>query len=156
MRENAVEQQHPDVAQNDAADQVRHEEHRTENVRSLDRLGEHVGDEERDHVDHDRGDDRQQCGEAQRVQEFLVLQCAGVVLKPYELGVGNRCELAKAQVDAHDEWNDESNNECGERWQRKQRPPFPYRLASHADHSLPAFFLLHSEHRDNVVRNPAF
>jgi hypothetical protein len=74
------------------------------------------------------------------VQEFLVLQCAGVVLKPYELGVGNRCELAKAQVDAHDEWNDESNNECGERWQRKQRPPFPYRLASHADHSLPAFF----------------
>ena len=49
------------------------------------------------------------------MQEFLILQCTGVVLKPYKLGVGNRSELAKAQIDAHDEWNDKSNNECGER-----------------------------------------
>ena len=140
MSENAVEQQHPDVAQDNATDEVRHEEHRTEDVGALDGLGQHVCDGERDYVDHDRRDDGQCRREAQRVQELLIGKSPLVVFQTDEFGVGDGGELAEAQIHTHDERDHKPDDERGERWQREERPPLSYRLASHADHSLPAFF----------------
>ena len=115
MGQHAVQQQQPDVAQDNAADQVRHKEHRAEQRGALDRLGQHIGDGESDHVDHDGGHDGECSGETQCVQEFLVLQRLSVVLEPYPFAIGDGGEFAEAQVDAHDEGHQKPDDECGKR-----------------------------------------
>ena len=94
--QHAVQEQQPDVAQDDAADKVRHEEYRAEQRGALNRLGQHVSDGEGDHVDHDGGHDGERGGEAERVQKFLVLQRFAIVLKPHPFTVGNGGEFAEA------------------------------------------------------------
>ena len=78
--------------------------------------------------------------EKQRVQELLIDKSPLVVFQTDEFGVGDGGELAEAQIHTHDERDHKPDDERGERWQREERPPLSYRLASHADHSLPAFF----------------
>ena len=112
--EHAVEQQHPDVAQDDATDEVRHEEHGAEQVGSANRLGQQIRDGECDHIDDDRGHDCQQRRKQQRVQERLVLQRLLIVPETHKLCISNGAELAEAQVDAVDERHHETDDECSE------------------------------------------
>ena len=52
LRQDAVEDQLPDIPQHDTADQVRHKEDRTENISSPHLLRQRHGEGKCDHVDH--------------------------------------------------------------------------------------------------------
>ena len=64
--EDRVEHDLPGEAQDDAADEVGHEEHRAEEVGALELAGEQVGQGEGPEVDRDDGDHRDDDGEPQR------------------------------------------------------------------------------------------
>ena len=52
-RQHAIEQQLPDVSQNDTANQIRHKEDAAEQCRPTDFLSQHIGDHEPDNIDDD-------------------------------------------------------------------------------------------------------
>lgn len=111
QREDAVQQQLPDIAQHDAADEVRHEEHRAEQIRPAHRLGEHIGQQERDDIDDDGRHDGEQHRPPQRGSEFGIRKRIHIILQPHPLGIGHRPERGKAQVDTHGKRHDEEHRE---------------------------------------------
>ena len=97
MAQNAVKDHTPDVAQHDAANEVRHEEDRPEHVRSLDALRQRVGYREGEDVDDDQrhnGEDRRV---AERVPEAFVGKGLSIVCKSHPRPLTRRLELAEGQ-----------------------------------------------------------
>ena len=111
MGEHAVEQQQPDIAQDDAADKVRHEEHGPEDVGAFECLGQHVRDGESYNIDDDCGYDGECRGIPHRMPELFVLERHTVIAQTHGTGISDRREFAEAQVDAQDERQQEANDE---------------------------------------------
>ena len=119
--QKAVDDDLPDIAEHDAADEVGHEKDGAEEVGALHRAGEQHGEREGEQVDGDHRDDGEFHGEPQGVEE---VSAAGkrldVVGKPHPLGVGHRCKLGKREVDAHHERDEKRDGERDERRQREE------------------------------------
>ena len=93
--QQCVKNQFPDIAQNDTADQVRHEKDGTEQVGAFELLRERVGQCEGDYIDnHDRHDGIQR-GKFECVQESGVLERADVVLDSVPMVVHGGSEFTK-------------------------------------------------------------
>ena len=97
VAEDAVEDHEPDIAQNDAADEVRHEEHGTEDVRALDALGQNIRDGKGQHVDDEQGHKREQRRIPERMEEALILEDGLVVFQSHPRPLAGRLELAEGQ-----------------------------------------------------------
>ena len=134
MSQYAVQQQLPYIAQDDAADEVRHEEHRAEQLRATHYLREHVCDEERRDIDKYGGDDGEGHGEQQRVQEIGILHRSGVILQTHELGIGDRREFSEAEVDTHHQRHHETECEGEACRKYEQGPPAPDGPTGHRNH----------------------
>ena len=127
MRQNAVEDHAPNIAQHHAADQVGHEEHGAEQVGAAHLLGQGIGDEEGQHIDQDDGDH----GEKGR----RVLEGVAGSRRPSRLWYSSsgpthsaslrNIEVAEGQVDALQERPDEADAEGSEHGGRmnSRRPP---------------------------------
>ncbi len=76
VAEDAVEDHEPDIAQNDATDEVRHEENGTEDVRALDTLSQNVGNSKGQNVDDEQGYEREQRRIPEGVEEPRVRKIA--------------------------------------------------------------------------------
>lgn len=111
MGQNAVQQQLPDIAQHDAADEVRHKEHRTEQFRTAHRLREHISDEECGDIDQYGGDDGEGQSEQQRMQEVGITECSDIIFQAYEFGIGDRGEFGEAEIDTHHQRHYEAEGE---------------------------------------------
>ncbi|CRH92196.1 Uncharacterised protein [Chlamydia trachomatis] len=117
VQQDCVQNCLPGVAQDDAADQVRHEEDGTEEVRTLELAGQCVCDCECKHVDRNDGNNCDGGGEDQSANEaLLVAECVNVVLNADKRRVGDGCELREGQVQTDCERGKECQRvrkECG-------------------------------------------
>src|SRR5699024_4765554 len=109
--EHAVEQDLPDVAQQDAADQVGHEVDGAEQVGAPDAPGQGQRDGKGKHVDEDGGHHRKGGREPERMGKGGVLEHLDVVVKPHEGGLGHGGEPLEGKVDAPDEGPDKADDE---------------------------------------------
>ena len=88
-----------DVAEHDAADEVRHEEHRAVQVAALDALRERIGHGEGQHVDeHERYDGKQR-REPERMHKARILERAAVVFKADKMRVARDLEFAEGEIE---------------------------------------------------------
>ena len=109
--QDAVDNQLPDVAQDDAPDEVGHEKDGAEKVPPRDGPGEEQGQGEGEKVHCHHRNHRELQGEPQGVQEIPVPGEGGdVVLHPHELGVGDGGELAEGEPHPHDKGNEEGHH----------------------------------------------
>ena len=122
--QHAVEQDLPDVAQQDAADQVGHKVDGTEDVGALDAAGQHDCNGKGADIDEHGGDHSKHCRKTEGVQEGGVLEDGDVVLDADEGGLGDRCEPLEGQISAPDEGPDEADDERDEGRQHEHRPIF--------------------------------
>ena len=96
--QSAVQQDVPDIAQNDAADQVGHEVDGAEQVGALDLPGQSQGDGQGRHIDAHGGYHGEQGGEPERVQEVCLSQGEDIVFQAVEAGFVNGDEFAEGQI----------------------------------------------------------
>ena len=129
--EDAVKDRGPDVAEHDAADQVRHKEHRAEHVGAADAARERVGHGERQHVDQHERHDRKQRRVPEGVAERRVGKRLGIVGKAVPLGVARGRKGAEREVYALAEGVDKTDCERGQRRKQEQRKPFADSAADH-------------------------
>ena len=132
MAEDAVEDHEPDIAQNDAADEVRHEENGTEDVRALDTLSQNVGNSKGQNVDDEQGYERKQRRIPERVEEALILEDGLVVFQSHPRPFAGRLELAEGQEQPLCKRVQEAHAERGERRQQEQPAPALDRPADQA------------------------
>ena len=119
MGQDAVENELPDVAQYDAADQIGHEEGGTENVGAWNVLGQDHGDRKGNDIDQNDSHDGKGGGKEERMEKFRVLEGLGKVGEAHELCVSDRAEVAQGQVEAHQKRDDKANDERQERGAQK-------------------------------------
>ena len=119
-----VEQNLPDVAQQDAADQVGHEVDGTEDVGAADAAGEHQRNGKGADVDEHGGYYSEHCGKAEGVQEGGILKYVDVVLDAHEGGLANSSEPLERKVNAPDKGPDKADDEREQRGQHEHRPIF--------------------------------
>ena len=93
--QNTVDQDVPDVAQHDAADEVGHEVDGTEDIGTQDPPGQGQGHGEGQHIDEDGGYHREAGGEGQGGPELGVLEHLDVVPQTHPLGLVDGGELAE-------------------------------------------------------------
>ena len=114
--ECAVEDELPHVAQNDAADEVRNEEARTEEVLALDAAGHEVGQQKGDDVGEDDGDDGVDEGASKRLPICGVGKSRLVVFETDErLRCRNAVPAGKCQIEAIEERQDHHGEEKNRR-----------------------------------------
>ena len=123
MRENAIKDHRPDVAQHNATDEVGHEEDRAVQVGPADTLREGIGHRKGKDVDEHEAHHGGGCGVPERVLEAWVGQCRLVVGDSDEGGVRGDAELAERQIDTLDERPDEPDREGSHH--RSQKEPRP-------------------------------
>ena len=122
--QHAVEQDLPDVAQQDAADQVGHEEHGTEDVGALDAAGQHQCNGKSTHIDKYSAYHGKRRRKAKGVQKGGILKYREVVLDAYKGGLGNGSEPLEGQVNAPDKGPDEADDKGDQSRKHKYRPVF--------------------------------
>lgn len=122
--QHTVEQDLPDVAQQDAADQVGHEVDGTEDVGAADAAGEHQRDGEGAHIDEHGAYHRKGSGEPKGVEEGRVRKDVDVVLQAHEGGLAHGGETLEGKIDAPDEGPDEADDERQQGGQYEHRPIF--------------------------------
>ena len=132
VAEDAVEDHEPDIAQDDAADQVRHKEDRPEDIRALDALRQDIGDGECQHIDDEQRHKREQRRVPERVQEAIVLENGLVVLQAHPSPFAGCLELAERQKQALGKRIQEAHAERSERRQQEQPAPALDRPADQA------------------------
>ena len=96
--EHTVEEDLPDVTQDDAADKVGHKKYRAENVGALDGPGQSQGDGKGDHIDEQRRNNGKGGAEEERLAEALIGEGIDIVFQTVPGGVVNGDELAEGQV----------------------------------------------------------
>ena len=124
VRQHTVEQDLPDVAQQDAADQVGHKEHGTEDVGALDAAGQHQCNGKGAHVDEHGAYHGKHRRKAKGVQEGGILKYREVVLDSYKGGLGNGSEPLEGQINAPDKGPDEADDKGDQSRKHKYRPVF--------------------------------
>ena len=124
VRQHTVEQDLPDVAQQDAADQVGHKEHGTENVGALDAAGQHQCNGKGAHVDEHGAHHGKGCRKAESVQEGGILKYREVVLDAHKGSLGHGGEPLEGKVNAPDKGPDEADDKGDQSRQHKYRPVF--------------------------------
>ena len=129
--EYAVKDHGPDIAQHDAAYEVRHEEHGAEQVRALDAPGKRVGHREGQDVYNNERYHGKKRRVPEGVHEGAVRQRLDIVAEADKLGVGGRPEGAERQIEALCKRVDEAYEKCGKRGQEKDREPLAYAAAEH-------------------------
>ena len=75
----------PDVAEDNTADEVRHEEYGSENIRASDFERQRVSYEERDNVDQYYADNNEAEREPEGTEKALVLKSPDIIVKAYKL-----------------------------------------------------------------------
>ena len=113
--QDSVEDQLPDIAQDDAADEVGHEKRGAEDVGAGDVLGQHHGHREGNDVDEHHRHHGECGGEEERVEKLRVLKRLDKVGKTHELGVRHCAEVTQRQIQPHDEGDDEADDKGQER-----------------------------------------
>ena len=118
--QKAVEDHGPDVAQHDAADQVRHEEHRPEQIGALDAPRQRIGHREGQRVDEQHRHKGKQRREQEGMAEAAVGKGLQIVVKAYPCPLAGQLEFAEGQERALQERVDEPDAEGGKGGQQKQ------------------------------------
>ena len=137
----------PSKIQHDAADEVRHKEHRAEQVRALDAARERIGHDERQQVDRNQRHQREQRRVPECVHKARVLKGLDVVVEADELPVARDFKAAQRQKRALQERVQESHAERRERRQQEQPCHALDRAADQPGIEggcIPAAFSLHS------------
>ena len=124
VRQHTVEQNLPDVAQQDAADQVGHKEHGTEDVGALDAAGQHQCNGKSTHIDKYSAYHGKRRRKAKGVQKGGILKYREVVLDAHKGGLGNGSEPLEGQVNAPDKGPDEADDKGDQSRKHKYRPVF--------------------------------
>ena len=122
--QHAVEQDLPDVAQQDAADQVGHEVDGTEDVGALDAAGQHNCNGKGADIDEHGGDHSERCRKAESVQEGGILEHGNIVLDAYKGGLAHGGEALEGKEDAPDKGPDKADDERDQRRKHEHRPIF--------------------------------
>ena len=122
--QHAVEQDLPDVAQQDAADQVGHKVDGTEDVGALDAAGQHDCNGKGADVDEHGGDHSERCRKAESVQEGGILEHGDIVLDAHKGGLAHGGEALEGKEDAPDKGPDKADDERDQRRKHEHRPIF--------------------------------
>ena len=122
--QHTVEQDLPDVAQQDAADQVGHEVDGTEDVGAADAAGERQRNGKGADVDEHGGNYSERRSKAERVQEGGILKYAEVVLNAHKGGLAHSGEPLERKVNTPDKGPDKADDERDEGRQHEHRPVF--------------------------------
>ena len=120
--QNAVEQDVPDIAQHDAADQIGHEVDGAEQVGALDLPGQGQSDGQGRDVDGQGGHHGEQGGKPEGVEEIRLRQSVNIVGQAVEGGLVNGDEPAEGQVQALQEGPHEADDKRRQRGQDEHRP----------------------------------
>ena len=114
---NRIEHHLPGEAQDDAANEVRHEEDGTEEVSAAQLAGQNVGQGEGPQVHRDDRDDRHERSEPQCRDEMTPLtECPDVVVSAHEPNIGEGAELGEGEIEPHEEGDDERDHEGQQGW----------------------------------------
>ena len=97
MAQNAVKNHAPDIAQHDAANQVRHEKDGPEHVGSLDALRQRIRNREGKDIDDDQRHDGKHRRIAERIQEAFVVERLDIVAQANPRPLAGCLELAEGQ-----------------------------------------------------------
>ena len=108
--QHAVDEDVPDVAQHDAADEVGHEVDGTEHIGALDTLGQSQSHGKGQHIDEDGGHHREGCRKAQGSPELGILKYLHIVADSHPGCLVDGGELAEGQVQPLAEGNDEADD----------------------------------------------
>ena len=122
--QHAVEQDLPDVAQQDAADQVGHKVDGTEDVGALDAAGQHDCNGKGADIDEHGGDHSERCRKAESVQEGGILEHGNIVLDTHKGGLAHGGEALEGKEDAPDKGPDKADDERDQRRKHEHRPIF--------------------------------
>ena len=122
--QQAVQQDLPDVAQQDAADQVGHKVHGTEQVGALDAPGQHQRNGKGKHVDEHGAHHSKDRRKAKGMEEGGILEHGKVVLDAHKGGLGHGGESLEGQICAPDKGPDEADDKGDQSRQHKHRPVF--------------------------------
>ena len=96
--EYAVEQNLPDIAEDNAADQVGHKEGGTEDVGTADAAGKQQRNAERQHIDEHRGHHSKHRSEPERMGEGIIQPDLGIVAETNKGNILNSCEFAERKI----------------------------------------------------------
>ena len=138
--QNAVEDHGPDIAQDDTADQVRHEEDRAVEVAAPDALRERVGCGKAQDVDKDQAHDGKQRRIPEGMHEARILQRCRIVIKADPGRLGDQLEFAEGKIDALNKGPDESDAEGRRHRPEKEPAPAPHRVLEDAFQSFHSLF----------------
>ena len=140
--QNAIEDHGPDIAQNNTADQVRHEEDRTVDIAAPDALRQGIGRRKAQDVDEHQAHDGKQRRVPEGVHKACILDGGDIVVKADPACLGDQLEFAEGKINALDKGPDEADTE-GRRHRAKEEPaPAPHRVLEDAFHSFHSLFLL--------------
>ena len=120
--EYTVEQNLPDIAKDNAADQVGHKEGGTEDVGTADAAGKQQRNAERQHIDEHRGHHSKHRSEPERMGEGIVQPDLGIVAETNKGNILNSCEFAERKRHAPDKRPDKADDKGQQGGQHEHRP----------------------------------
>ena len=120
--EYAVEQNLPDIAKDNAADQVGHKEGGTEDVGTADAAGKQQRNAERQHIDEHRGHHSKHRSEPERMGEGIIQPDLGIVAETNKGNILNSCEFAERKRHAPDKRPDKADDKGQQGGQHEHRP----------------------------------
>ena len=106
---DAVKNHLPDIAQNDAADQVRHKKDGTEDVRASELLRQRIGKRKSKHIDDDNVDNRNGRRVLKGVPEAVVGKDFTVVFKSVPDRIQRGVEVTEGKIDPPQEGEKEAD-----------------------------------------------
>jgi len=135
----SVKNELPDVPENEAADQVRHEQHRPRGVARAQPACDQQGERDAQHVDGDQRQHGKLDGVQGRPQEALIVQQPDIVVKADKhLGIRRNAVPAHERVaDPDDKRDDDDGRKDEQQRPREQDVPTDVLPLVHADHSFP-------------------
>ena len=111
----------PDVAENDTADQVRHEKNGTEQPGSMEFFTESQCYKECEYIYRDDTYDRKKCRVPQRMSEVAFVKHRHIVFKTDEVQIIYDCKFIKGEIHSPDERDYKSDEKCSHCRQHEQR-----------------------------------
>ena len=126
--EYAVEQNLPDIAKDNAADQVGHKEGGTEDIGTADAAGKQQCNAERQHIDEHRGHHSKHRSEPERMGEGIIQPDLGIVAETNKGNILNSCEFAERKRHAPDKRPDKADDKGQQGGQHEHGPIAPDRF----------------------------
>ena len=119
--EHIGENELPDVAKDDAADQVREEVGRAEEADALELGGAQQRQQEGHEVHHDHVHDHEQHGEQQRPHEGRILKHGLVIFNTDHLRVENAVPVREGVENTDEHGDDDGNDECEDQGEEENK-----------------------------------